>query len=164
MDKIIEKIKTVAQARQLGDALDGLVADLYENQQERFEEKVNRLLSLSQAEAVLQLVSSSVGGPLSEDEIKQILGSLKAATLKLPIVKLTLAFEPTEAMLEEIGSWFWENTGKHILLDVAVDGSIVGGAIIEYNGVYKDFSVKTRLEKVFRGQREEIEKLLTVFV
>ncbi|MEK7064365.1 MAG: F0F1 ATP synthase subunit delta [Patescibacteria group bacterium] len=69
---------------------------------------------------------------------RQELDKLKQAALAMPVVRLTLAFEPPGNWILEIRNW----VGKAVVLDMAVDKSILGGAIVENRGKYGDYSLR----------------------
>ena len=66
---------------------------------------------------------------------RQELDKLKQAALAMPVVRLTLAFEPNK-------DWIVKAVGRAVILDIRVDKSILGGAIIENQGKYGDYSLR----------------------
>ena len=73
---------------------------------------------------------------------KDELDKLRQAVLDLPVVRLTLALEPAGNWILEIRNWVIKAVGKTVVLDMAVDKSILGGAIIENAGKYGDYSLR----------------------
>lgn len=63
----------------------------------------------------------------------------------LPLVNLYVPYEPTEKDVDRFGEWFRENIDKYILLDIHVDASTFGGCAFAVDGVYKDYSLRSRL-------------------
>lgn len=47
----------------------------------------------------------------------------------------------------KIGRWIKENVDKKMIFDVAIDPSLIGGCALSLNGVYKDFSLKAKIEE-----------------
>ena len=61
-------------------------------------------------------------------------------------ITLTLAFEPSLDFQKEIAQWLEKNLGKKIVCDFVVDERIIAGLIIEYHGIYKDYSKAAEIE------------------
>lgn len=66
----------------------------------------------------------------------------------LPVVDLTLAFEPDQSTLRDLSEWFILNN-KQVLFEIKIDKEIIAGAIIDYNGKHKDFSARSTFERIF---------------
>lgn len=73
-------------------------------------------------------------------------------------LNLTIAFNPTERNIENFYLWAVKNIGENTIINLEIDPSIVGGAIISYKGLYSDFSLKKEIEKAFG--KKGIQKLL----
>lgn len=71
---------------------------------------------------------------------------------KIPQVKLEIAFEPSEDFLLRIKKWFKEESHQEVVLDVTLNPKIVGGAIIEYQGYFRDFSLAKEIDRLFVGK------------
>ena len=73
---------------------------------------------------------------------KDELDKLRQAALDLPVVRLTLALTPPGNWILEIRNWVIKAMGKAVVLDMAVDKSILGGAIVENGGKYGEYSLR----------------------
>jgi F0F1-type ATP synthase delta subunit len=71
--------------------------------------------------------------------------------LKIPKVKLEIAFEPREEFILKIEEWFREKVKKRMILDIIVNPKVIGGARIEFQGKWKDFSLEKEIEKLYGG-------------
>lgn len=74
--------------------------------------------------------------------------NLKKYLLKIPQIKIEIAFEPTEEFILKISSWLEKNFGEKIILDLISNPEIVGGAIIEYKGKYLNFSLAKEIDEL----------------
>jgi len=72
---------------------------------------------------------------------KELRGELE----NVPVVNLHVAFEPTRKQLEGFSRWFSESLSRHVVFDVIYDPSVIGGAVIEYEGRRGDFSLKNKI-------------------
>lgn len=67
---------------------------------------------------------------------------------QLPKVRLYLAFEPTQDSLKQFSDWFLKEYKVKFLFHIQVEKDIVGGAVMVFNGVYKDYSLKRKLNEL----------------
>lgn len=65
-------------------------------------------------------------------------------------IELTVAFEPTRAVLSRIASWLRENVDKNIVIDTVVDPRIVAGVKISYKGKYHDYSYEKKIKEIIQ--------------
>jgi F0F1-type ATP synthase delta subunit len=85
----------------------------------------------------------------SPEEQFSFFKELENFLLKIPKVKLEIAFEPSEEFISKVKEWFKEKIKKRVILDISVNPKIVGGAKIEFQGKWKDFSLEKEIEKLY---------------
>jgi F0F1-type ATP synthase delta subunit len=83
----------------------------------------------------------------SSQEQFEFLENLKIKLDSLPLLKMTLAFSPTQSTIEKISQFLENKLGKKIILDISYNPEILGGAILEYRGKYLNLSLAKNLEK-----------------
>jgi F0F1-type ATP synthase delta subunit len=66
----------------------------------------------------------------------------------LPVVTLTIAFEPDNQTLRDLSQWFTLNINRQVVFEIIVDPKLIAGAAITYNGRYEDYSVKTKFTQI----------------
>jgi len=159
---ILSEIKTKEEANTLSEEIDLLRSSLYEgNDQSK---------SGGNAESFSQTLSSNIrkniSKAISEDlkqstvSLEQFLDDLQKTIENLPVLTLTLAFEPTGETAIKITNWTSNNLGDKVIIDFDFDKRIVGGAIISYQGQYRDFSLKKAITKSFETNNEEYWKIV----
>lgn len=74
----------------------------------------------------------------------------------LPHLTLYLAFETGPAQIEKISEWFKKNSTTRFIFDINLDPDLLGGVAIVYNGVYKDYSLRAKIQ-------EQSQTILTEF-
>jgi F0F1-type ATP synthase delta subunit len=136
-------VRTVREATELMDLIDKLKGFLFQTDLVQFRKTLQDNVMLS---GFLQKKDLSTD---NKEVLLALLDEKKSEILKMPQIKLTIAIDPEDSFLDKICSWFSANTGKTFLLDIAVDASIVGGLLITYNGIYRDLSLKTKLNNYF---------------
>lgn len=84
------------------------------------------------------------------DSLKAIFTKMQETIQTLPILSLTIAFEPNETTLKLVSQWFVAQLHKQLLLDIKVDTGVIGGAAMTYKGRYLDYSIKPVFDKIFK--------------
>jgi len=99
-------------------------------------------------------------GMLSKNPEQQysFLEKIKKYLLSLPEVKLEIAFSPSNDFLKNISLWFKEELGQKVILDLTVNPKIVGGAIIEYQGNWRDYSLAREIDKLINDKLSHYER------
>ena len=73
-------------------------------------------------------------------DVEEYFVSLNSYLSKIPRVILTIAFEPSNEFIKTLSFWFEKNLGKKVILDIRVREDLIAGALVEYNGKFKDYS------------------------
>lgn len=92
----------------------------------------------------------------NREVIKNFLTRLKEQLKKYKTIKLTIAFEPSYSSIENIYNWVLEALDNSYILDIDVNTAILGGAIVVFNGQYRDLTLKKNLKDLFNTKRGEI--------
>jgi len=74
--------------------------------------------------------------------------NLKKYLQNLPQIKMEIAFQPKREFLKEISSWVEKESKQKVVLDLIFNPEIIGGAIIEYQGRYFDFSLAKKVDEL----------------
>ena len=83
----------------------------------------------------------------TKDNVYRIFDELEAQISKLPILTIYLTFEPDEATTYQIGSFARKTFRNTLLLDIKLDPALLAGCALVWNGVYKDFSLRAKLQE-----------------
>lgn len=85
--------------------------------------------------------------PAGDAKQQEFVNDLILYLRDLPIVKVTIAFGPTNTYLARINQQISTMIGRKVVLDVLVNEYIMGGAIFEYNGRVKRDTLDDKLAK-----------------
>lgn len=85
----------------------------------------------------------------SQEDFENYLELIQRKLTQLKVLKITTAIVPTKETVDEIFYWAQNALSKSILLDLNTDPTLIGGIIVEYQGKYKDYSFKKKLENFF---------------
>lgn len=83
------------------------------------------------------------------DSEREGLAKLEEKLRSLPEAKLEIAFLPSNDFLNRASQWFEKELGQKTILDITVNPKVVAGAIIEYRGNWRDFSLARRIDELF---------------
>ena len=83
----------------------------------------------------------------TKDNIYSSFKNIEAELKKLKILIIYLSFEPEQEQIENIGKWLRTNLTEIKLFDIKLDPSLLGGIALVKDGVYKDYSLKTRIQE-----------------
>ena len=65
----------------------------------------------------------------------------------LRVLTLYLTFDPDEEALSQIGGYVRTNFPNIQLLDIKFDPNLIAGAALSSGGVYKDYSLRTKINE-----------------
>ncbi|OGH19927.1 MAG: hypothetical protein A3D74_01215 [Candidatus Levybacteria bacterium RIFCSPHIGHO2_02_FULL_37_13] len=152
---ILGHIKTIDQARDFLYEIDMLLEELFKAENDAFEKKLNSISVLT-SQVIKEAILKENIGLENKNMIKEYLIGLKEQLQNLKTIKLSIFFEPSADLIDNLFSWVLKNQGTGIVLDIKTDKSILGGITVEFEGKYKDLTLKKTLEEAFVSKREEI--------
>lgn len=118
MTVLLSHIRTTAEARQLRDELNKLLASLY-----RGESVFNSCLKEIRARVAEEIRTDL---PQDRGQRQKYLEQIIQRLVELEPVELTLAFEPNEEALTAIFSFIQQQTGGGVILELHHDPRILG--------------------------------------
>ena len=157
---ILTGVKTTKEQNELIN----LIEKLIENNFKKSFAPNDEILNSGTTRKLWEGVSAAlIAGNISEDqkEREKFLDSLLSKVRSQNKLKVTIAIEPNNKLLERLRDWTGKNLSGNTILDITVDPQILGGAIIvSSNGEYADFSLFKRINDLFLTRKQEILSLL----
>lgn len=139
--KITDELTTKKQADELIWILKSFQQSLYKTP---FSDSlIKKALSFELAQALSDLIDSKK--TTNKQVVAKIITDVISEVEKIPTVKLTLATAPSALFLEKCLMQIESMTKTEKLLEINIDPKIIGGATIEYQGKYKDYSLRSKL-------------------
>ena len=145
---ILQLVRTKDEANEFQKQLDNLLNVLFTNVP--FEVLLREHISYEKQEKLLTLFSKEHVNTKQLPDVQTCLQEIKKIIVQTPVLRLAIAFAPKQNLLEIIATWFLVNTKRPVLLDVIVNKNLIGGAVIEYKGLFKDYSLKRILEEKYQ--------------
>ncbi|MBU1000608.1 hypothetical protein KKE78_04405 [Patescibacteria group bacterium] len=83
----------------------------------------------------------------TKDNIYQIFADLEKKISNLPTLAMYLTFEPNDTTLYQVGSVARKTFNyPSLILDIKLDPNLIAGAALVWKGVYKDYSLRAKVE------------------
>ena len=131
--------------------IDQFIAELFKGDG-TFEEKVNGYLPWDKKDSILEFLKTEKVRLDNPVEIKETMSKIQKLGDALPVVSLKLAFDPPENILKNLSSWFLRRMQRKVVFEIARERAIIGGVYISYNGLYKDYTLRTKMNTYFDKQ------------
>src|SRR3990167_9170319 len=116
---ILSTIKTVEDRNRLYSEIEVVSAAIYK------EGELMKVLSSQ----VSRTLAEHIGNETSTEALSRKISDLKKSLDKLVVVKLTLAYEPSQSTVDKMLAFLRRNLGEKIILDLGVEPLILGGVI-----------------------------------
>lgn len=108
-------------------------------------------------------INSLPGGFLekfNKDNISKFFSDIETRMQGLQTVTLYLPFDPPDDAIKEIGLNIRNTFGKPLLLDIRYDPRLIAGCALSWKGIYRDYSLKGRIEERKLAILESFKKFL----
>lgn len=97
----------------------------------------------------------------NKDNIYNIFATLNKIDTNIPILTMHLAFEPDDTTLSQIGAFARKTfASSSLILDIKFDPNLIAGAALSWKGVYRDYSLRAKLEEKRQELSEEFRRFL----
>lgn len=144
---ILTLVRTKDEANEFQKQLDNLLSFLFTDVS--FDTLLRKHISYEKQEKLLTIFSNNHIDTRQPAAIQNCLQEIKKIIAQIPVLTLTIAFAPKQQLLEILATWFLVHAKKPVLLHIIVDKNLIGGAIIEYKGLLKDYSLKKILQEKY---------------
>lgn len=133
----------------LVDQLSSINKNLYHNLSGSIVAKTKGFLTPS-LEIIFGYLEEQGLEPEGDSAQKQFLEEIISELKKVPLVKITLAFEPDDSFTAKLNETISNQVNQKIFLDILVNHHIVGGVVLEYQGKFKDYSLEPRVDQYLK--------------
>ena len=156
---IITSLKTIQEANSLIENIDSLMLIFFKSEKISIKEALGSI-NTGFASEVMQVFEKNNLDINNRDSVTDFFAKLKGLIKKFEVIRLVLAFDPTNKTIENIHNFVKETLGIGYILDIEVSQSILAGAIVIFNGKYIDYSLKKRIEDTFETKKGEMLNLI----
>lgn len=132
------------------EQLEGLKRFLFKDKEGTISQKAGTFLSSNIASILSQLETLGLE-PQDDEKQLQLLDAIIEYLTNMPKVKVTLAFEPSITFVNKLNGVISKELGQKVILDISVNQFIFAGAVFEYNGKVKDYSLGQKVDDYIGG-------------
>lgn len=115
----------------------------------------------SQDENWLNSLPLDLLNQFNKDNLTSLLENLEQQINELHPLVLYLSFEPDQNTITSISSWIRQNLSQKPVLEIKYDPSLIGGCALVKEGIYKDYSIKAKIEEQKDLILQEFKKYIT---
>ncbi len=152
----LRDIKTREQLEEFSAEIDNILSSLFKIKNRNIEDVLEKTVGQKTIKIIKKLVQENKIDSSDYNSLEKVLTSIKQDLKKIRTLKISLAINPTSEIIDRLFDWAKKNLGEGIILDIDKNETILGGAIISFDGIYKDFSLKNTLEEIFKDKKSEI--------
>lgn len=152
---LITSLKTTEEVDDLALEIDDLQTSLFKSEKMSLD-KAMETISQTTSKKIIEIFEKFNLDMNDKELIADFLETLKNLIKKFKVIKLILAYDLTRKTIENIHEAVSENIGIGYVLDIEIDESVLGGAVVMFNGKYKDFTLRKSLEEVFARENKEL--------
>lgn len=149
---IFDPISTTQDAREVVDSLEALSESLFRKDNESVEKKIETVLPFSLADRIKQYCKDNQLSLQDPTVLADFLEKLTKLLRAFPVITFYVACMPNEQYIQHLSGLVFGYCKEKVLLDIIVEKKLVGGAIIAWKGVYKDYSLRKRIDEVYKNK------------
>jgi F0F1-type ATP synthase delta subunit len=148
-----EFFHTKAQANDFSARLSAIVEKIYQTDF-NLDKMLIEEFGLQKKDKLIIFLRNNKVNTQSSSELNSFFNKLIEDISKLPILSLSIAFNPKEETLRILSEWFLLNYKNQVLFEITINPDLVAGSAISFNGKYRDYSVKPKFEKIIKDAVE----------
>lgn len=108
----------------------------------------------------LKSLPSDLYQKFNKDNVYDIFSELEKMSAKFPVLTMYLTFEPDDATLFNLGTFVRKTFSPALLLDIKFDPNLIAGTALVWKGVYRDYSLRAKIENMKSEITEGFKKFL----
>jgi len=140
MVPIVRDVRTKDERDMFREQINELEAALFHSDSKIFDDVLTARLPKSMTDKMREIIAR----PEFKDNtqaLRKFFQDFKDTLDMFFLLKINIAFKPSEQMIDRLHDWTQQNLGLGVVLDINYDGSILGGARIIFSGKYKEMTL-----------------------
>jgi F0F1-type ATP synthase delta subunit len=139
--------QTKAQASDFSSRIATLADKIYETDF-NLEKALLNEFGLKKKDAFTRVLHENNISLESHTALKEFFTMMQQQITSLPVLTLTLAFEPNDDTMKALAEWFILNMNRQVVFEINVDRTLIAGAAISFNGKAADLSIKDKFTHI----------------
>lgn len=145
---LVSILQTKERMTHVVSSLESLRLQLYSANVTSGVELMHHFVDYQTYEGIMRVLELDPSKEILVQNLDRALGSLIDMLRKISVVTVTVATTVTTEMLAFFQQWFSTNLHYPVLLEFTVDTSILGGAVLAFNGKQSDYSLRVQYESL----------------
>lgn len=151
-ERLLEVVKTKQDANNFLVHINEVIANLFKSSSSPID-VITAFMPYAKKEWSLSLIHEHDLNITDLTQMQNFFQGLKDALEKMPVVEISLAFEPNEKFIVLVSNKISIYSKKPVILDINYNPKIIAGLVIGFKGNYKNYSMeKMLLDKQKNGE------------
>jgi F0F1-type ATP synthase delta subunit len=142
--------QTKAQASDFASRIASLSEKIYETNF-NLEKALLNEFGLKKKDRFMTLLHENNVSVESNTALKDFFTKMQGQIASLPLLTLTLAFEPRDETMKVLAEWFLLNINKQVVFEINIDRTLIAGAAISFSGKEVDLSIRDKFNQVVQN-------------
>ncbi len=157
---ILQQTRTTTELDCLVQALDMILRDIYQINQEKLSSVLTTQLRPELSRSLLDTLTEQHIASSDQESLKSFLTTLRVSLTPATIVTLTIPYQPPDDHITAFAQKTKEFFGSSTVLELNTSEKLLGGAIVIHKGNYLDLSLEHQLNSVFASHKKEFQDIL----
>ncbi len=149
---VLDQIQTLDQRESFINAIDQIL-DARFLTKANIDEVVEKKTTLFNAKILLGLLTKYKEIYKDSEKFDHFIKDIRSYINELPVIRLQVPIEYQTRDVSELYAWFNTNVKKKVILDIHQNNRLLGGCIVEINGVHKDYSLRSSITHYLSPQK-----------
>ena len=154
---ILKYVRTAEEKNELINLLEELQENTFKRD---FEVKTDSEF-VSKAMKMIYAQIETLNISNDREKTEEFLENILKETRSLPQIKLAIAINPTEELIDKLKNWANENNLGNVIFEFELKQDILAGVIImSDHGEYANYSLSAQIDKFFATKKQELLTLI----
>lgn len=154
-------VRTTGERDVLFEEIDNIISKLYDTDSNSLDAIVASQAH-TEAARVITHILAALNVSKNSKAIEGALEDIKEYLHERDVLRMDIAFEPTEETIGLIAGWVSLNITGHVLVEFIINRMLIGGVRVSFQGRYKEVTLATLINLFLETKDRDIEKMLQV--
>jgi hypothetical protein len=152
LKQLLNYIVTKDDADMMCDNIDSCIAGLYKVDTKP-SDHMSTCFSHDRKQEIVRICTEQGINMEDRSAVEQFLRQLKDQVTSLPLIRVGIALDLPDEFLLRLSSWVDQHFEKKYLLQVVVDKGLIGGAQIQMDNSYYDFTLQKHIKDMLHAAK-----------
>lgn len=152
LKQLLNYIVTKDDADMVCDNIDSCIAGLYKTNIS-ITDHMGSCFSHDRKQEIIRLCQERGVNMEDRAAVEKLLRQLKDQIISLPIIRIGIALDLPDEFLLRLSSWIDQHFENKYLLQIVVDKGLIGGAQIQMDNSYYDFTLQKHIKDMLHAAK-----------